>query len=115
VEHYHLPVKIGLISTGDAFGPSERDWQRIERAGVVVCDMEAMAIAQVLASMIPWRKKAVPLICLKGITDTGTIGHLDVKGISCAVKNTPQVMARVANIMRELIPALLSDPLKNSN
>ncbi len=84
-------IKVGLISTGDAFDKSERDWQHIKDCKVNVVEMEAFAVADVVCNLMPMRPdNTLPLILLKGVTDTMTLSEMHADSIHIAAKDFSQ-------------------------
>lgn len=104
---HNTNFKVGLISTGDAFDKSERDWQHIKNTKTNVVDMEAFAVADVVCNLMTKRlNNTLPLILLKGVTDTITLSEMHVDSIHIAAKdfsqNLKSAMQNVATAVRQV-------------
>lgn len=104
-----LPLKEGLISSGESFDKSQCEWEIIHRTKAIVIEMEAIAVADVVFDMMPHWKEKILCFPLKGISDVGSLETVDdkidirkaasdfEKNLSSAMKNVTQMLKMVLN------------------
>lgn len=100
-------IKSGLISTGEAFDKTQRDWLYIENTKAHAVDMEAFAVADTVSQLMPClQNETWPLILLKGVTDTITLKEIHKYNIHESAKdfskNFKTAMKNVAEATQSL-------------